>query len=273
VVFAEPGPPDRSPAGTLPSALLPVLSAILLVVAGGLAIGGSFGKLEEETERAGDQNLTLTYTSWRLKQGGNFTDTIYFHAPHFGIPLVAAGALTVLGGLLLMLGRGRLGTLARPIAVTSAGLLVGTVWTVGLVVSADLDAVTRNQDFELDWTSGIGFWLLVGAGGAAALGGVVALLMNVTPRVTREEPPTPRYGFPVIQGMQGYPEMPPGTQSSPAMQPVPRPRTAAGQQGPAGQQGVPEQQIDPLGGHPIGPPTPQPFPPPTPPSPGPVNPA
>jgi hypothetical protein len=265
-----------------------VVSAILLVIAGGLAIGGSFGKLEEESERAGDQTLTLTYTSWRLKQGGNFTDTIYFHAPHFGIPLVAAGLLTVLGGLLLILGRGRLGTLARPVAVTSAGLLVGTVWTVGLVVSADLDAVTRNPDFELDWTSGIGFWLLVGGGAAAVVGGLVALLMDATPTAAREEPPTPRYGFPAIQGIPGspslrsYPGMQPvpgtqsspgiqplpGTHSAPGMQPVPQPQGDSWRPDTAGRPPAPGQQIDPLGGRPIEPPTP-----PTPQSPGPANPA
>jgi hypothetical protein len=108
---------------------------MLLCVAGGLAVGGSFGMLEEESEQAGNQTLTLSYTSWKLTQGGNYPVKIYFHAPHFGIPLVATGVVVVIGGLLLVLGRGSLARLAGPIAAVGAGMLVGTVWTVGMVVS------------------------------------------------------------------------------------------------------------------------------------------
>ncbi|HEX5407333.1 MAG TPA: hypothetical protein VFX16_34100 [Pseudonocardiaceae bacterium] len=163
------------------------LAALLLVAAGVLAVGGSFGTLEAEAERAGTSTLTLTYTSWRLTQGGTYTTPIYFHAPHFGIPLVAAGALTIVGGLLLALVGS---SLARPIALVTTGMLVGTVWTVGLVVSADLDAVTSSASFELTWTTGIGFWLVLAGGIVAAAGGIVVLL-PMTVRRRRVEPPTP----------------------------------------------------------------------------------
>jgi hypothetical protein len=168
--------------------------ALLLVLAGGLAIGGSFGTLEAEAERAGTATLTLTYTSWRLTQGGNYPTPIYFHAPHFGIPLVATGVLTIVSGLLLVLTRR---PFARPIALLSTGLLVGTVWTVGLVVSADLDAVTSGPGFALTWTSGIGCWLVLAAGIAAVAGGVV-LLGPLVVRRRRVEPPTP-VPLPVFQ--------------------------------------------------------------------------
>lgn len=176
--------------------LLPLASALLLVLAGGLAIGGSFGTLDEEAERAGDETLTLTYTSWHLTQGGSYSGRIYFHAPHFGIPLVATGLLTIVSGLLLVLGRGRIGALARPAALASAGLLVGTVWTVGLVVSADLDAVARTANFELTWTIGTGFWLVLAGGIAGVLGGLAALSRGILN--APDDPPTPRYGFPAI---------------------------------------------------------------------------
>jgi hypothetical protein len=153
--------------------VLPVAATMLLAVAGGLAVGGSFGLLEKESERAGTQTLTLSYTSWRLVQGGNYPTKIYFHAPHFGIPLVATGVLVVIGGLLLMAGRLRI---AAPLAATAAGMLVGTVWAMCMVVSADLDAVDRTAGFELTWTSGIGFWLVLAAGIVAAIGGILALL-------------------------------------------------------------------------------------------------
>lgn len=164
---------------TEPRTASPALSAaatLLLCVAGGLAVGGSFGLLEEESEQAGSQTLTLSYTSWKLIQGGNYPSQIYFHAPHFGIPLVATGVLTALGGLLLVLGRGAPARLAGSIAAVGAGLLVGAVWTIGMVVSADLDAVDRTTGFELTWHSGIGFWLVLAAGIAAAVGGILALL-------------------------------------------------------------------------------------------------
>lgn len=159
-----------------PSPALSAAATLLLCVAGGLAVGGSFGLLEEEFEQAGNQTLTLSYTAWKLTQGGNYPSKIYFHAPHFGIPLVATGVVVVLGGLLLVLGRGALARLAGSIAAVGTGLLVGTVWTMCMVVSADLDAVDNTPGFRLTWTSGIGFWLVLAAGIAAAAGGILALL-------------------------------------------------------------------------------------------------
>jgi hypothetical protein len=201
---AQPGPDQDNqpfhgqqapqPAARRPSLALPALATALLAVAGGLAVGGSFGLLERESERAGSQTLTLSYTSWRLTQGGTYPSRIYFHAPHFGIPLVATGVLVVVGGLLLVLGRGRLARLAGSVAAVGAGLLVGTVWTICMVVSADLDAVDRTPGFELSWTSGIGFWLVLAAGITGAIGGILALLTTRPGRMPAEQPfrPSPR---------------------------------------------------------------------------------
>jgi hypothetical protein len=182
---------------------LPALSALLLLVAGALAVGGSFGTLEEESERAGTQTLTLTYTSWRLIQGGTYSQAINFHAPHFGIPLAVTGGLAMIAGILLFT---RSDAVARAVAVAAAGLLVGTVWTVGLVVAADLDAESHGANFELDWTSGLGFWLVLAGGIAAVLGGLGALfsgwLVRRPTTVTVLVPTTPPDGpapLPVFQ--------------------------------------------------------------------------
>lgn len=171
---------QRTPAPGLSAA-----ATTLLCVAGGLAIGGSFGLLDEELEQSGGRTLTLSYTAWKLTQGGNYPVALYFHAPHVGYPLVGAGAVAVLGGLLLVLGRGSLARVAAWVAGAGAGLLVGTVWTVWVVVSANLDAVDSTAGFQLTWTSGIGFWLILASGAAAALGGLLALL---TLRTNRQEP-------------------------------------------------------------------------------------
>lgn len=159
----------------------PRLPALLLVAAGGLAAGGSFGTLEEEFERAGAETLTLTYTSWQLVQGGSVTESLYFHAPHFGIPLVVAGGLAILAGVLLSLD---LVPLVRSLAIGAAGLLVGAVWTVGLVVSADVDAVTSGPNLTVSWVIGAGFWLVLAAGVLSLAGGVIMLVGLVyRPRV------------------------------------------------------------------------------------------
>jgi hypothetical protein len=150
-------------------------SALLLVIAGGLAIGGSFGTLDAEYERAGHQTLVLTYTSWRLRQGGTYSAPISFHAPHFGIPLVVAGGLALAAGVLVVVSGGRFDAVLRPAATAVAGLLVGTVWTVGLVVSADLDAAGGGPGFRSTWTSGAGFWLVSAAGLVALVGGACVL--------------------------------------------------------------------------------------------------
>jgi hypothetical protein len=72
-------------------------------------------------------------------------------------------------------------------------MLVGTVWTMCMVVSADLDAVDRTAGFQLTWTSGIGFWLVLAAGIAAAIGGILALLtLRTSPPVPLTPSPQPR---------------------------------------------------------------------------------
>lgn len=177
----------------------PRLPALLLVAAGGLAVGGSFGTLEEEFERAGAATLTLSYTSWQLVQGGSFTGALYFHAPHFGIPLVVAGALAIAAGVLLALD---IGPLARPSAIGAAGLLVGTVWTVGLVVSADVDAVTSGPSLTLHWTIGAGFWLVLAAGVLALAGSVATLAGLVHHRRTATRRHTHPIGPPALPVFQ-----------------------------------------------------------------------
>lgn len=217
-----------------------MVATILLVAGGGLAIGGSFGKLEEEAEHLGSETLTLTYTAWHLTQGGSYPDPIYFHAPHFGIPLLITGLCTMACGLLLLLGRGRMSRFVKPMAVGATGLLVGTVWTVGLVVSADLAAVTHSEDFDLTWTSGAGFWIVLVGGVCAMAGGLITLFGDVVVH-DRPEPPTPPLGVPI-----GH-EAPPAPPSS--------------------------RSADPLGGQSVGPPQTPLFLPPAPPLTGPGGPA
>jgi hypothetical protein len=123
------------------------------------------------------------------------------------------------------------------------------VWVVGLVVSADLDAVAQGTNFDLTWSSGTGFWLIVAGGVAAMAGGLLVLFGRVSAAL--DEPVTPRYGFP-----------------------------AAGRTGPLPDMSVPfippQAQVDPLSGQPItghhgGPAVlpvfQQPIPPPQPPDP------
>lgn len=185
-------------------------TTVLLVIAGGLAIGGTFGLLERETQKTdANQVLTLSYSSWKLTKGGTFDATIYFHAPHFGIPLVVGGAFTLAGGLLLMFGRGRLAELARPVSLAAAGLLIGTVWAMGMVTSADLSATHREEGFDLAWEPGIGLWLLLAAGVFAVAGGLMALfLVGPTGRTGRVEPATPRFGIPSLAGQAPQPTGP-----------------------------------------------------------------
>jgi hypothetical protein len=178
----------------------------VLVVAGGLAVGGTFGLLERETERASNnQAITADFTSWHLTTVSNGAATVYVHAPHFGIPVTTAGLLTIVGALLLVFGRGRFATLARPVAVASAALLVGTVWSMAMVLSANFDSAHHEAGFDLVYTAGIGFWLLLAAAALAVVGGVLALLAPGTDLAERVEPATPRYGIPALGQPTGQP--------------------------------------------------------------------
>jgi hypothetical protein len=211
---------------------LRLAAALLLLTAGGLAIGGSFGKLAAEYERAGDATLVLTYTSWRIIQGGTYRNAIYFHAPHFGIPLVSAGVLTIATGVALALGRGRPRAVAGPAALAAAGLLVGTVWTVGIVMSANVHAVTATANVQLTWTTGIGLWLVLASGVAGLAGGICTLLVGIRPEPGPTAPgapsrPVPRVPFvpEPARRLDGLPGTPLGPAALPVFQP-PTPPTA-----------------------------------------------
>lgn len=224
--FAPPAPARPGPAP------LAATSAALLVVSAGVALGGSFATIMTETQRIADgRSTTLTYTSWTLHEAGTLRVPIHFHAPHFGYPLVGSAVVLLLGAALLLFGTGRGARIAGATAAAGAGLLAGTVWAVGMATATDLDDVEHGDGFRLDWTSGLGFWLLVGAGAVAVVGGALAIL--APPRPAPIEPVTPRYGFPVI-GQQYQQPRSPG-QGTPAQATPPNGTPAAGpaQPGPA----------------------------------------
>jgi hypothetical protein len=88
--------------------------------------------------------------------------------------------------------RGHLARLVGSVAAVGAGMLVGTVSAIGMVVSADLDAVDRTVNFQLTWSSGIGFWLVLAAGVTGAAGGILALLATHTRQREPAPPPSVR---------------------------------------------------------------------------------
>jgi uncharacterized membrane protein YphA (DoxX/SURF4 family) len=260
--------PPRPARVRTPGSTIRLATTAVLVLAGALGVGSTFAMLERQVQTiGGGHDVTLDYSAWKVTPAaGSVVTPLTFHAPHFGIPLTAAGVLTLLGGLLLVLGKDRLATLARPVALASAGLLVGTVWAVGMTLSADFDAAHTEEDFKLEVSGGLGLWLLLAAGVLAAIGGLMALLLlrgdSDEPIIAfggtgRVEPATPRYGFPALgqqggapQGQQASGQQSPGQQSPQGQYPVQshqypsqqQPTPQAGQSGPqplGGQLGQP----------------------------------
>jgi hypothetical protein len=231
----------------LPGSVPRLVTTALLVVAGGLAIGGTFGLLERQAQTSGGSKLSLDYTSWKVTESSGVPQTLFFHAPHFGIPLVVAGLLALLGGLLLVLGKGRLAELARPAAIAGAALLVGVVWSMGMTVSSDLDSAHDEADLHYTVTGGIGLWLLLAAGVLAAAGGIMALvaLGNDGPgRTGRVEPETPRYGIPALGG-PGQPGQTQPGQSQPGQSQPGQSQPGQSQPGQSQHQHLPYQQAAP----------------------------
>lgn len=212
-----PGPPPakRRPANPIPGRQL--FGGIALIVAAGLAVGGSIPSLDHIVDKAVNSDNTLGEID-------NVVDTSawYFHSDtpghpnfayhliqFFGIGLGVGALLALVFGLFLLFGLGRRIRLLPTFGAVGAAVLFGAVLTTEMSPIDDMQADNytppggHTTPGAHVTTFGLGFWLLLGAG-VVALVAMVLLLM----RERRVEPPTPRFGIPVQPAPVSVPQAP-----------------------------------------------------------------
>jgi hypothetical protein len=188
------------------------VSGLLLIAAAGLAVGGSFTNLDRAINvgqpggsQPGAVESTITTSPWYYRVVDNLTrngsgnlDMTQF----FGVALAVGGALAILAGVLLLLGKGGRPAPARPLGAAAAALLFGAVLTTEMSVVNDLQFDTAVPGGVHSTSFGPAFWLQLAAGVAALT--AASLLLFATRLPARREPPdppTPPYGLPMPYGM------------------------------------------------------------------------
>lgn len=197
----------------------------LLVVAAGLAIGGSFAALDRAVQQIGGggagRELTQIQTTspWHYQVVASGADgaparDVLDTGQYFGIALVGGGLLALLFGLLLVTGQARLRPAIRPAAATAGALLVGATLATVMVVLGDQQFDTVPAQAVRVTTAQPGFWLAAAAG-AVALVSVPLLLARLSGRLptgsgatTTGDADTPAYGLSVIALPPSAPEDP-----------------------------------------------------------------
>ncbi|MFI5612257.1 hypothetical protein [Amycolatopsis sp. NPDC051903] len=227
--------PQYPPPATEPGAVSRLLAGILGVFAAALVVAGTF--LPAATTQVtveGRVESAFSVTSWtRVIDVAPAAEQELFaisHVARYGIPLSVTAAV-LLAGAVLAFTRAR--AAARITLITGGAGVVAAVWTMSMDVSASLSYEQRTSAVVAHYTTGTGFWLLLGGGVVAAL--VLALAAFGGSQWPRGQvfayaapgyappgyaPPPPPYAEPATQGVLS-PE--PGDGDAPAEPPPPFP--------------------------------------------------
>jgi hypothetical protein len=178
--------PMSEPSPSVPVVRLPsrrVVAGVVLLLAGLLAIGGTFADLYALNVMV---NLGLTsfehsftVTSWVTQYpttGLPFSDGS--RTNYFGVPVVIAGGLALYAANLLLRGRDPLRrlTTVRLAAAAATAMIAGYIW---FAVTNLIDSIGTNAGSTFTFTAGAGMWLLVAAALIGGLGST--LLLGLVP--------------------------------------------------------------------------------------------
>ena len=230
-----PAPPQRPPAA--PGALFRLLAGILGAIAAVLVVTGSFlPQTTFEQVVSGKTESKQTINSWTRSfdpepsaEEQKFYEKT--HVARYGIPL-STGAVVLLAGAGLAFAGARrsagprVRSGARTTLVAGGAGIAAAVWMLCMDVSSALSYESNDGNVNSVYSTGIGFWLLLGAGVLALLTLVFAVLSGRgTPAPSQAGPPPGAYGGPgpYQQPSRPYPVQPqqfPGTYPG-AQQPYP----------------------------------------------------
>ncbi|WP_439378302.1 hypothetical protein [Amycolatopsis lexingtonensis] len=236
-------PPARPPAD--PGGFFRLLAGMLGAVAAALVVAGSF--LPQTTFDQvvdGKSESSQTISAWSRSfsvEPGEEAKKFYenTHVARYGIPLTAGAVVLLAGAGLAFAGRRRSAGAgvrdgARTALVAGGAGVAAAVWMLGMDVSATLSYESGEGTVQSHYSTGTGFWLLLGGGAVA----VVALVFAV---LAGRRAPAP-----------AGPGGPPGPYQQQQSRPYPVP--------PPQQYGAPQFPRQGYGGQGYGAPPSQPFP-------------
>ena len=245
------GQPPRPPAD--PGARLRLVAAIVGAIAAVVVLAGSFlPQTKFEQVVSGKTESSQTISAWTRSfavEPGDEAKKFYenTHVARYGIPL-SAGALVLLAGAGLAFAGARrsagngVRSSARTALVAGGAGVAAAVWMLGMDVSATLSYESDDESVRSLYSTGLGFWILLGGGALAAVTLVLAALAGrQAPATAPAGPPPGPYGGPYQQQSRPYPVPPqqfaqpyPGAQAPyPGGPQQPYPRTPPSQPFPA----------------------------------------
>lgn len=201
-----------------PMARLRQIGSGMWMVAAVLAIFGTFLPLIDFPRSEFRQSGTAL-TLWGVIGNETADGFQATGPPPLGIPVVLAGALLLVGGILGLIST-RLHPASAPVLASrlvgtgGAGMLIAAVTFVWILFEnlfrPDVDVFGAA---ELLPSAGIGLWALIGG----ALLSVAAVVLMLVPKIAKrgEEPETPPMGIPVVRVLEPeYDETPEAEQST-----------------------------------------------------------
>ncbi|MEU0534212.1 hypothetical protein [Amycolatopsis tolypomycina] len=259
------GPPPAQPPAD-PGAVFRLFAGILGVLAAALVIAGSFlPQTSFEQVVNGKTESSQTISAWSRsfavepsEEAKKFYEQT--HVARYGIPLTAGAVVLLAGAGLAFAGARRsagpgVRAGARTALVAGAAGVTAAVWMLGMDVSATLSYETDEGTIKSHYTTGIGFWLLVGGGIVALMALVSAVLAGrrapaAAPYQQQSRPyPAPPQQFAQQPYGGGYPASQPfPAQAPPQAPPQTGPQPPPGYGGPASQPFPAQQPDDPYGG-------------------------
>ena len=267
--YGPPAAPPRQPPADA-GARFRLIAGIVGAVAAVLVLAGSFlPQTKFEQVVSGKTESSQTISAWtRSFDVEPSPDAKKFyentHVARYGIPL-SAGALVLLAGAGLAFAGARrsagtgVRSGARTALVAGGAGVAAAVWMLGMDVSATLSYESADGTLTSLYSTGLGFWILLGGG---ALGVVTLILAALAgrraPAIGPSGPPPGPYGQP-YQQQRPYPGPPQQYAGYPGAQPYlggPPPYPGAPPSQPFPAQGGPVSQPFPAQGGPVS----QPFP-------------
>ncbi|HET6704570.1 hypothetical protein [Amycolatopsis sp.] len=259
------GPPPAQPPAD-PGAVFRLFAGILGVLAAALVIAGSFlPQTTFEQVVNGKTESSQTISAWSRSfavEPSEEAKKFYAetHVARYGIPLTAGAVVLLAGAGLAFAGARRsagpgVRAGARTALVAGAAGVTAAVWMLGMDVSATLSYESDEGTIKSHYTTGIGFWLLVGGGIVALMALVSAVFAGRQAAVATPAGPPPG---PYQQQSRPYPVPPqqysqpyggyPASQPFPAQAPQTGPQPPPSYGGPASQPFPAQQPDDPYGG-------------------------
>lgn len=177
-----------------------LVGVVTLLIGAALTLVGTFLPLCTQSFDVATDRMVFTQTAWGVTTNAQ---ELYAREPRFGVPMVVAVALVVLGALMSTRMWGRL------VAIAGAMLLTGAVWQAGQYVAALMEEVFTGLPITTEL--GLGCATLAAAVLVVVVGAL--LVQDWPPRRSRPDTgevvvyrlddedtdtETPAFGFPAV---------------------------------------------------------------------------